>query len=53
MIVIHDLRQLERPYHLVLAFLAGLSLAGGYSARCYIEALEKLLRDRAANGAAP
>ena len=29
----------ERPQHLVLAFMAGLSLASGRSARLYVEKL--------------
>lgn len=37
-------RRRERPRHLVLAFMAGLSRAAGLGARCYIDELEKLLR---------
>lgn len=44
MIVIDMPGLFERPRHLVLAFMAGLSAAAGRSARCYIDELEKMLR---------
>ncbi len=47
MIVIDIPRQFERPRHLVLAFMAGLSQAAGFSARCYVDELVMMLRDGA------
>lgn len=43
MIVIDIPRIFERPRHLVLAFMAGLCSAAGWSARCYVDGLESLL----------
>lgn len=43
MIVVDTPRMFERQRRLVLAFMAGLSMAGGVSARLYIDALEMLL----------
>lgn len=47
MIVLDIPRLFERPRHLVLAFMAGLSQAAGYSARCYVDELVLVLRDGA------
>lgn len=41
----------ERPRHLVLAFMAGLSAAAGYSARCYVDELVLVLATEPSNGA--
>jgi D-alanyl-D-alanine carboxypeptidase len=40
-------RLFERPRHLVLAFMAGLSIANRISARLYVDALEAMLPDGA------
>jgi len=42
-IVLDIPRMFERPRHLVLAFMAGLSMANGISARLYVDALEAML----------
>lgn len=47
MIVIDMPKLFERPRHLVLAFMAGLSSASGISARCYVDELEAMLCDGA------
>jgi hypothetical protein len=47
MIVVDIPRLFERPRHLVLAFMAGLSMASGLSARLYVDALETILCDGA------
>lgn len=35
--------RVRQPHHLVMAFMSGMSLASGVSARCYVEALEKVM----------
>lgn len=43
MIIIDMPRLFERPRHLVLDFLAGLSAASHRSARCYVDELTSVL----------
>lgn len=40
---VEDPTRLPAPRHLVLAFMAGLSMAAGYSARCYVDELLSVL----------
>lgn len=51
MIVVDMPRLFERPRHLVLAFLAGLAAASGFSARCYVDELEAVLAEEQRAGA--
>lgn len=51
MIVIDIPLLFERPRHLVLAFMAGLSCAAGFSARCYVDELVAVLAGQPQNGA--
>lgn len=46
MIIIDIPTLFERPRHLVLAFMAGLATAAGYSSRCYVDELEAVLAKR-------
>lgn len=43
MIVVDIPREFERPRHLVMAFMAGLSMAAGVSGRSYFEQLVLML----------